>query len=142
MGCQFSGNGMIFYPHPIRHFGIGNGAIESSSAMGGWLSGGAGVSAPGAVLRQRQRGQANRRSWWVAGFPARFWLSAPVGFCGGKCAAGGSLESEWLSGKGVGSPHPVWFCGVESGVIQASAVIIGRCSGVAGGFAPRRVLRG
>ena len=140
MGCQFSGNGMIFcrtpygvgglkleplkrrprwaagfpagwvFPRPVWRFESGSGAIETLSAVGDKFFGGVSIFRAG-------------------------------GFCGGKCAAGVSLPSEWPSGQGVGSPRRVWFFGVESGVIQASAVIIGRCSGGAGVSATRRVFR-
>jgi len=76
----------------------------------------------------------------VGGFSARVWLSAPVLLRGQVCGEC-SLPSEWPSGKGVGSPRLVWFFGVESGVIQASAVMGGRCSGEAGVFVPRRAFR-
>jgi len=99
------------FPRPVWRFESGSGAIGMLSEFGGRLSDqvsvfraggvlrgqvrggrfagigmavrpGCWVAAPGAVLRQRQRGQANRRPKSEAGCPAKFWLSAPAGSAG------------------------------------------------------------
>ena len=130
MGGQFSGNGMTFCPHPIRRCGIETGAIETSSAMGGGFP--AGRVFPHPVWRFESGSGAIETLSKVGGwFFGQVLVLRAGGLLRGQVCGEYSLPSEWLSGQGVGSPRPVWFCGVESGVIQASAVMGGRCSGEA-----------